>query len=72
MPYIQIEAVHPTPEQKARLVAELTRCASEILGVDRQFFYVLIKENDAENWGICGETLPNYLRARQNRRNDGK
>ena len=22
MPYIQIEAVHPTPEQKARLVAK--------------------------------------------------
>jgi len=69
MPYIQIEAVHPTPEQKARLVAEITRSASEILGVDRQFFYVLIKENDAENWGIGGETLPNFLRAHQQGKN---
>ena len=72
MPYIQIEAVHPSPEQKARLVAELTRTASEILGVDKQFFYVLIKENDAENWGIGGETLPNFLRAGQKQREDGK
>ena len=72
MPYIQVEALHPTPEQKKRLVAELTRTASGILGVDEEFFYVLIKENDAENWGIGGKTLPDFLRAGQEQRREGR
>ncbi len=50
MPMINIEAVHPTKEQKERLVAELTEKASEILGVDKSFFYVIVKENDTDNW----------------------
>ncbi len=31
MPYIQIEAVKPTKEQKEKLISELTRVASEIV-----------------------------------------
>ena len=61
MPLISVEAVHPTKEQKEKLIAELTKKASEILGVDEQFFYVLVKENDAENWGVAGKPLPKFL-----------
>ena len=38
MPLISIDAVHPTKEQKEKLIAGLTKTASEILGVDEKFF----------------------------------
>lgn len=61
MPMISIEAMHPTKEQKERLIAELTRVSSEILGVDQKFFYVLVKENDLDNWGVGGKTLTQFM-----------
>ena len=38
--------------------------ASEILGVDAAYFYVLIKENETDNWGIGGETLTKFLQSK--------
>ena len=61
MPLISIDAVHPIKEQKEKLVAELTKTASNILGVDEKFFYVLVKENDMDNWGIGGKTLTQFM-----------
>lgn len=61
MPIISIDAVHPTQEQKEKLIAGLTKTASEILGVDEKFFYVLVKENDLDNWGVGGKTLTKFL-----------
>lgn len=61
MPLISIDAVHPTREQKEKLIAELTKTASSILGVDEKFFYVLVKENDLDNWGVAGKTLTQFL-----------
>ena len=61
MPLISIDAVHPTKEQKEKLIAGLTKTASEILNVDEKFFYVLIKENDLDNWGVGGKTLTKFL-----------
>ena len=61
MPIISIDAVHPTKEQKEQLIAGLTKTASEILGVDEKFFYVLVKENDLDNWGVGGKTLTKFL-----------
>lgn len=61
MPLISIDAVHPTKEQKEQLIAELTKSASKILGVDEKFFYVLIKENDTDNWGVSGKTLTQFF-----------
>jgi len=31
------------------------------LGVDEKFFYVLVKENDLDNWGVGGKTLAQFL-----------
>ena len=61
MPLISIDAVHPTKEQKEKLIVELTKTASSILGVDEKFFYVLVKENDLDNWGVGGKTLAQFL-----------
>lgn len=61
MPIISIDAAHPTKEQKEKLIAGLTKTASEILGVDEKFFYVLVKENDLDNWGVGGKTLTQFL-----------
>ena len=61
MPIISIDAVHPNKEQKEKLIAGLTKTASEILGVDEKFFYVLVKENDLDNWGVGGKTLTKFL-----------
>ena len=61
MPLISIDAVHPTKEQKEQLIAELTKTASKILNVDEKFFYVLVKENDLDNWGVGGKTLTKFM-----------
>ena len=61
MPLISIEAARPTKEQKEQLIAELTKSASKILGVDEKFFYVLVKENDLDNWGVGGKTLTQFF-----------
>ena len=47
MPIISIDAVHPTKE--------------DILGVDEKYFYVLVKENDLDNWGVGGKPLAQFL-----------
>ena len=61
MPLISIDAAHPTKEQKEQLIAELTKTASKILNVDEKAFYVLIKENDLDNWGVGGKTLTKVM-----------
>lgn len=61
MPFIQIDAVKPTLEQKEKLIAGLTKVASETLGIDAVYFTVLIKENSTDNWGVGGVTLTQFL-----------
>ena len=61
MPIISVDAVHPTKQQKEELIAGLTKTASQILGVDEKFFYVLVKENDLDNWGVGGKPLEKFL-----------
>ena len=61
MPYIQVEAAKLTKEQKERLVAEITRVSSELMEMRKEAFYVLIKENDSDNWGIGGKTLTQII-----------
>jgi 4-oxalocrotonate tautomerase len=57
VPYIHIEAGRMSKEQKEELIAGVTKVASETLNVKPEHFYVLIKENDPDNWGVGGETL---------------
>ena len=61
MPIIRLDAVHPTKEQKEKLIADLTRVASENLGVAPEYFYVLINEHDLDDCGVGGKTLEKFL-----------
>ena len=61
MPFIQIDAVKPTQEQKEQLIAGFTKVASETLGIDPAHFYVLVKENSTDNWGVGGQTLTKFF-----------
>lgn len=57
MPVITFEGGQLKKEQKTELIHELTRTASEITGVPRQFFTVSLREQPAENLGFGGETV---------------
>lgn len=61
MPIISIDTVHATKQQKEELIAGLTKTASQVLGIDEKFFYVLVKENDLDNWGVGGKPLEKFL-----------
>ena len=61
MPIIKLEAAKVSKEQKEKLIADLTRVASEDLGLGQEHFYVLIKENELDNWGVGGKTLTKFL-----------
>ena len=60
MPYIQMDIASATKEQKKQLIESFTRSASEILGFDESLFYVNIKENNPDNWGIGGVVLSEW------------
>ena len=66
MPFISIEAARPTKEQKERLIAGLTKTASDILSVEEKYFHVLVKENDLDNWGVGGKPLAQFLAEQKN------
>ena len=57
MPVITLEAGKLNKEQKGQLVKELTGTASKIMNVPEQAFIVLLKENEQDNIGFCGQLL---------------
>lgn len=57
MPFINVEIGQASKEQKAQLIGGITQVASEVLGIKPEHFYVLVKENSADNWGVGGEML---------------
>ena len=62
MPYIQAEIDSATAEQKQKLVEGFTKVASDVLSADPSAFYVLIKENPTDNWGVGGKVLTQLLK----------
>ena len=61
MPFIKIEAGVVNKEQKEKLIKEITKAASRILDVKEAAFYVLVKENSTDNWGVGGKVLTDLL-----------
>ncbi len=59
MPYVNIKITNEgaTPDQKAELIAGVTRLLQEILGKNPQTTVVVIDEVDTDNWGIGGESV---------------
>lgn len=61
MPVITVEAGKMDRNQKALLVQELTRKASEILNIPEQAFVTLLKENAMDNIGSGGQLLSDKM-----------
>lgn len=61
MPVITLDMAALTKEKKAALVETLTRDASEITGIPREKFIVLINELDRDNIGVGGQLLSKIL-----------
>jgi 4-oxalocrotonate tautomerase len=59
MPYVNIKITREgaTPEQKAELIAGVTRLLQETLGKNPATTVVVIDEVDTDNWGIGGESV---------------
>lgn len=56
MPFVNVKITRDgvTAEQKARIVAEITRTLQEVLGKKPEYTHVVIDEVDPENWGYAG------------------
>ena len=67
MPFIKLEGGKIDKEKKEKLISELTRVASETLGIPEEAFTVLIKENEMDNWGLGGKVLTKVLAERANK-----
>jgi len=61
MPFIQMEGALMRAEQNKLLIESFTKSASEILGMDPAAFYVLVKENPLDNWGVGGHVLSELI-----------
>ncbi len=61
MPVITLDTAALTREKKEQLVQSLTREASEITGIPREKFIVLINELDRDNIGVGGQLLSKIL-----------
>ena len=64
MPFIKVEAGKMNRETKEKLIKDLTKTASESLGIREEAFTILIKENETDNWGIGGKVLTKVLEER--------
>lgn len=64
MPYVNVKITKDgvSVEQKARLVAEITRALVEVLGKRPEHTHVVIDEVEPENWGFAGLLTPEYRR----------
>lgn len=61
MPFINIkitkEKESVSVEQKQKLISEVTRLVSEILGRNKTSTVVIIDEIDMDNYGLGGESI---------------
>lgn len=57
MPVITVEAGLLSLEQKEKLARELTKTASEIIGLPEKAFFTFLKENPYENVAVGGTLL---------------
>lgn len=59
MPFVNIKITDDgvTAEQKAQLIAGVTRLLQQVLGKNPATTVVLIEEVPTDNWGIGGETV---------------
>lgn len=59
MPYVNVKITRDgaTAEQKASLIAGITKLLADTLGKNPATTMVVIDEIDTDNWGIGGESV---------------
>ncbi len=59
MPYVNIKVTKEgvTAEQKAQLIAGVTKLLFDVLGKDPATTSVVIDEVETDNWGVAGVTI---------------
>ena len=68
MPYVNIKITKEgaTPDQKARLIAGVTKLLQEVLNKNSATTFVIIDEVETDNWGIAGEPVTEKRKKRVN------
>lgn len=61
MPIIIMDGPQLTKDEKAKLVREFTKIASEVTQLPKVAFTVLINERDRDNVGVGGELLSDKM-----------
>lgn len=63
MPYVNVQVTRGsvTREQKAQVVAEITRTLQDVLGKRPEHTHIVIDEIEPDNWGFAGMLTPEYL-----------
>lgn len=58
MPYVKIELIEgATREQKAAVVADVTRSLVERLGKKPEQVFVVMQDVSADDWGVAGKLV---------------
>ncbi len=67
MPYVNIKITNEgaTPEQKAELIAGVTKLLGDVLDKNPATTFVVIDEVEMEHWGIGGLPVEEYRRRQQ-------
>lgn len=67
MPYVNIKVTREgvSREQKAQLIAGVTRLLVQVLHKSPATTHVVIDEVDLDNWGVGGLPVPEYRRQHQ-------
>ncbi|MDD1967611.1 4-oxalocrotonate tautomerase family protein [Pseudomonas sp. NPDC090203] len=62
MPFISVRITRDgvTKEQKAQVIAEITKTMETVLGKDPHLTHIVIEEVDTDNWGYAGITTTEY------------
>ena len=64
MPYVNVRITKDgvTPEQKRRIVEEITNTLVTVLGKKPEHTHIVIDEVELENWGFAGMLTSEYRR----------
>jgi 4-oxalocrotonate tautomerase len=65
MPYVNVKITKDgvTREQKARVVAEITRTLQTVLGKRPEHTHIVIDEVETDNWGFAGLLTTDYRKS---------
>lgn len=58
MPFVSVRITREgnTPEQKAKVIEEITDTLQRVLGKNPELTHIVIEEVDMDNWGVAGKT----------------